>query len=299
MAEAKIHSSAVVGFTDGKSYDDFRPSYVEEAVSGLLAGLNLIGAEGAAVVEVAAGTGKFTESLARRPEAFRITAIEPVEGMREQLDKKKLPNVVSLEGTANEIKAETGSADAVIAAQSYHWFAKRDAMSEFARVLKPDGFLGVIWNVEDYNKPAEWPAVTEWEEELNKLILALPPDNQDRFRQLSWRNGFSPAENTSSDGVQLFRTPYNEAQSAVWSTRLTPEKLLDRISTLSQVVALEGLARQEWIQKYWAVLKTAETAQDGTVEVHGKTFYAWSQKMPGQSSKEEKKEKKKKVANAA
>ncbi|KAL5611541.1 hypothetical protein BROUX41_000872 [Berkeleyomyces rouxiae] len=285
MTEAKIHSSAVVGFTNGKYYDTFRPTYVEEATSGLLDGLNLTGKKGAKILEIAAGTGKFTESLVRRPEGFEIIAVEPVDGMRKQLELKQLANVSTLAGTANEIPVPDGWADVVIAAQSYHWFAKKEAMREFARVLKPGGFLGIIWNVEDYNKPAEWPAVTPWEEELNKLMFSLPSDGQDRFRQLNWRNGFSPAENTSlgsndgNVGTQLFHTPYSEAESAIWSSKLTPQELLDRIGTLSQMVPLKGAEREEWMKKYWVALETADKAEDGTVEVHGKTFYVWSQKL--------------------
>lgn len=117
MSEAKVHASAVSGFGNGKHYDAFRPSYVDEATSGLLAGLDIAGHTGAKILEIAAGTGKFTESLARRPEAYEVVAVEPVTGMREQLELKGLQNVLVKDGLANNVPSADGWADAVIAAQ--------------------------------------------------------------------------------------------------------------------------------------------------------------------------------------
>lgn len=82
-----------------------------------------------------------------------------------------------------------------------------------------------------------------------------------------------------SDGKPLFSSPASEAASAVWETRLTPDELLARISTLSQVVALQGAEREKWVAKFWDVVKTAEVDADGKVGVHGKTVYAWAQKL--------------------
>nr|WP_238858247.1 methyltransferase domain-containing protein [Faunimonas pinastri] len=45
------------------------------------------------------------------------------------------------------------SLDAVICAQSFHWFASAEALAEIRRVLVPDGVLGLIWNVRDENVP--------------------------------------------------------------------------------------------------------------------------------------------------
>ncbi|KKA27257.1 hypothetical protein TD95_003169 [Thielaviopsis punctulata] len=319
MSETKVHASAVTGFLDGKHYDAFRPSYVDEATSGLLTGLNIAGQKNAKILEIAAGTGKFTECLAHRPERYEVVAVEPVTGMREQLEIKNLQGVQVKGGLANSVPVEDGWADAVIAAQvcstsyriykrentdsykAFHWFAKKDALTEFARVLKPNGYLGVIWNVEECkslfsftpplpppsilthatdNKPAEWPASTPWEEALNKLVFELPDDGQARFRQLEWRTGFTSAEeNAGADGKPLFTSPAKEAISAVWETRLTPEQLLARMSTLSQVVSLKGVQREEWVAKFWKIMEMAEKDGEGKVGVHGKTLYAWAQKL--------------------
>ena len=105
------------GFTNASSYERYRPSYPVEAVLKLFEGLKLSGLSGAQVVDLAAGTGKFTELLAARKEGFEITAIEPHEGMRQELERKKLSNVRTIDGTAAKMPLETQSVDALIAAQ--------------------------------------------------------------------------------------------------------------------------------------------------------------------------------------
>lgn len=73
------------------------------------------------VVEVASGTGKFTELLAGRHENFNVLAIEPLEGMRGQLVAKDLRNVTVLDGHAAQMPVDDEWGDACIAAQSFHW----------------------------------------------------------------------------------------------------------------------------------------------------------------------------------
>ena len=36
--------------------------------------------------------------------------------------------------------------DFVVAAQAFHWFDRARARQEFARILKPDGWVVLIWN---------------------------------------------------------------------------------------------------------------------------------------------------------
>lgn len=68
------------GFEDASSYDKYRPSYPEEAVGKLLEHLGLSGVKGARVIDLASGTGKFTEckfqsqTLDTRLRSFMIQA---------------------------------------------------------------------------------------------------------------------------------------------------------------------------------------------------------------------------------
>ena|SRR5882757_299487 len=91
------------GFAPAAAYEAHRPSYPEEAVEQFLKALEIGGVQGAKVADLAAGTGKFTEILARRPERYDVVAIEPHDRMREQLEQKILPGVRVMKGTASDM----------------------------------------------------------------------------------------------------------------------------------------------------------------------------------------------------
>lgn len=108
---------------------------------------------GRTVVDVGAGTGKFTALLVLS--GAEVVAVEPLAAMREGFSAD-LPGVSVIEGLAEAIPLPNSSADAVVAAQAFHWFDRSRALPEFARVLGPDGRLGVIWN--DIDRSVEWAA---------------------------------------------------------------------------------------------------------------------------------------------
>jgi SAM-dependent methyltransferase len=96
-----------------------------------------------AVVDIAAGTGKLTRTLA--PLAGTLVAVEPDAALRAVL-QRELPDVTVLEGTAEELPLETGSADVACAGQAFHWFDLERALDEIARVLRPRGIAIAAWN---------------------------------------------------------------------------------------------------------------------------------------------------------
>lgn len=106
-----------VGFTKAAEYDKYRPSYPKESVDALLNALRLSDARGATIVDLAAGTGKFTELLSGHDGDYKIVAVEPNEHMRSELVKKELASVTVEDGLANSIPLADGQADAVVIAQ--------------------------------------------------------------------------------------------------------------------------------------------------------------------------------------
>ena len=87
-------------------------------MSSLLRHLNLDNALHARILEIGAGTGKFTELLAAREEDYEILAVEPHEGMRKELERKELKGVKTVQGSAGQLEAvDEGWAEGVIVAQ--------------------------------------------------------------------------------------------------------------------------------------------------------------------------------------
>lgn len=116
-APLPLAPQASAGFTNASAYDTHRPSYPSIAVSKFLAHLNVAQHAGAKIIDLGAGTGKFTELLAARSEDYDIVAVEPLQSMRAELEKKNLNAVRLLDGDARRMEVGDAWGDACIAAQ--------------------------------------------------------------------------------------------------------------------------------------------------------------------------------------
>ncbi|KAL8304283.1 hypothetical protein RB597_004480 [Gaeumannomyces tritici] len=287
----EMPKAASEGFKDGKAYDAHRPSYLPEAVQALVEKLKVAGKPGARIIEVGSGTGKFTEVLARRPENFEIVAIEPLDSMRKQLEDKNLDGVKVLDGQATLLPVEGAWGDACIVAQAFHWFATDEALDEMARVLKPMAVLGLVWNIEDYNKPMSWPASTQWEQKLSDFVHALPEDGHLRFRHSKWQEVFTRQLSNNpiralrdgmADHLPRFSLPIGE-QRIPFTVWLEKDAMWKRINTLSQVAVLKDAQKDEARRTFDQALEGPDVERNdkGEIALHGITYLAWTDKIGG------------------
>jgi SAM-dependent methyltransferase len=215
VPDDRIHHAAMRGFEAGvEHYQRGRPNYPDDAVSYLVRELGI--ADGRDVVELGAGTGKFTELIVHT--GARITAIEPVPAMRAALERN-CPTVRVLDGTAEAIPAEDSAFDAVIAAAAFHWFDGARALSEIHRVLRPEGALGLIWNARD--------EASDWSERLTEIFDRLAGEGAPRYRSGRWREALRQTE--------LFGPLHHRLAYHVH--HVTPEAFLDRVLSVSYVAA--------------------------------------------------------------
>ncbi|CCV03083.1 putative Methylase involved in ubiquinone/menaquinone biosynthesis [Mesorhizobium metallidurans STM 2683] len=107
----------------------------------------LSSAEGGRIVEVGAGTGLFTKSLAKVfGPRFTILALEPNEDMRQhaQLQTPIGAPIVYLDGVAEQLPAEDSSARLIAAASAVHRFDRPLFYKEAERMLTRDGLLAFV-----------------------------------------------------------------------------------------------------------------------------------------------------------
>ncbi|MEO9238523.1 MAG: class I SAM-dependent methyltransferase, partial [Jatrophihabitantaceae bacterium] len=128
-------------------YAQVRPTYPVESIDFVLANHQ----QPEQILDLGAGTGKLTQLLVGRAE--EVIAVEPDASMREQL-AAHVPAATALAGSAERIPLPDASVDAVLVGQAFHWFARPAADRELARVLRPGGVLGLIWNFSD--RSAAW-----------------------------------------------------------------------------------------------------------------------------------------------
>ena len=134
-------------------YDAARPAYPAEAVSWLLDGVT------GAVLDLGAGTGKLTRSLVQR--GLQVSAVDPSAEMLRVLHEAS-PDVDVRLGSGERIPLPDDSADAVVCGQAWHWVDPIAAVPEVARVLRPGGRLGLVWNFRDDS--------VDWVRELGLLM---------------------------------------------------------------------------------------------------------------------------------
>ncbi|KAI1373201.1 S-adenosyl-L-methionine-dependent methyltransferase [Hypoxylon crocopeplum] len=285
---SSLPAAAEEGFKDAASYDAHRPSYPPEAVEAFLARLNVANQTDTKIVEIASGTGKFTELLAQRPERFIVKAIEPHHSMREKLAQKDLPGVEVIDGKADKMPIEDEWGDACIAAQAFHWFATPESLKEIQRVLRQGAVFGAIWNVDDYNKPGAWGATTKWEQKLNDFIMSLD-DGLPRFRHQKWKEVFDqqlPAnpiqviKDTFNDRLPRFSLPLGE-DSIKWTVWLSEDALALRLNTLSQIAVLKEDERDAWVKLFKEIIhgEDVERNEKGEIAVHGLTYFCWTDRL--------------------
>lgn len=210
-----IHPVAAEGFQAGAAaYVAGRPDYPPEIEAWLIQDLGL--GSGKTALDLAAGTGKFSPSLLAT--GATVIAVEPVQAMLNELTRQ-YPGIDARSGSAEHIPMDDASVDAVVCAQSFHWFATPEALKEIHRVLKPGGALGLVWNVRDDSVP--------WVAALSRIMQPYEGDAP-RFHSQKWRSVF-PAEGFGPLREKRYRNAHTGP----------PEKvIIDRILSVSFMAAL-------------------------------------------------------------
>ncbi|MEA3075759.1 MAG: hypothetical protein QOF60_667 [Actinomycetota bacterium] len=251
-----IHEAAAKGFERGAAeYEKGRPGYPQELVDRLVEVSGL--GPGRVVVDIGAGTGKFTRMLV--PTGATVVAVEPVAAMRAQLSAA-VPGIEILDGTGEAMPLPDASADVVTAAQAAHWFDGPAAFAEIARVLRPGGTLGLVWNTRD----RAWP----WTEPIDALMARVAGDAP-RFRGGDGRWGAAIEASGGFDEVQL-----EEFTNAVTHDL---DSMLARVSSVSYVSALPDDRRNALLGELAAILRDGPlaAAEDDTFVEPYRTELYW------------------------
>lgn len=210
-------------------YERTRPTYPEPAVDWLL------GTEPVRVLELGAGTGKLTRSLVAR--GHTVVATEPSAPMLAELIRTGLP-VRTAVAAAEHLPFAAQSFDAVVAAQSFHWFDPVQALPEIARVLRAHGTLAVVWNLRDGSVP--------WVRRLTALLRSSETDATGRTAEAA-----EPATMTAVEASPLFGE-VESTRHRFWQ-QLDLQGLLGLVQSRSNVALLGGDERRELIRRVEAL----------------------------------------------
>lgn len=131
-----------------QNYVKYRPSYPTAVLDCLRSECGLL--ETAVIADVGSGTGILARLFLQN--GNRVLGIEPNKEMREAGEQflAAFPKFRSLNATAEATGLPDSSVDFITAGQAAHWFDKEKSLAEFRRILRPNGFIVLVWNTMDF-----------------------------------------------------------------------------------------------------------------------------------------------------
>ncbi len=153
-----------------ENYVRYRPGYPPEVLELLKSECGLT--PDSVVADIASGTGILTRMLLQN--GNRVFGVEPNPDMRKAGEEllAEYPRFTSIAGAAEATSLPDHCADFVTAAQAAHWFDHEKARREFQRILKPGGWVVLLWNE---RRTDSTPFLRDYEQ----LLLTYGTDYQD------------------------------------------------------------------------------------------------------------------------
>lgn len=254
-AGMSMHKSTVGFERSAGAYERGRPEYPPGAARALLTHCHV--ANDTRVLELGAGTGKFTGYIAER--TTHLLASDPSAAMRASFHAK-FPGVLCVGARADAIPVLSGTVQAVICGQAFHWFSDAASVAEIKRVLAPGGFIGMAWNVRDES--------VAWVAALTDIIDEHTGDTP-RYRTGEWKASLAQ----SPEWGEL---KFESHRQVVTCDRAT---LLDRVGSISFIAALDEVRHQKVLAKVNHLLDThVETRGRTRWDVPYRTDLYWCQK---------------------
>jgi formamidopyrimidine-DNA glycosylase len=141
------------------NYVRYRPDYPDAILSCLGREAGLMPAW--VIADVGSGTGILSAKFLKHGNV--VYAVEPNDEMRAAAEKWLRGNVgfISIKATAEGTTLSAGSVDLIVAGQAFHWFDQDRARMEFLRILKPRGWVALLWNT---HKMDSTPFMREYEQ---------------------------------------------------------------------------------------------------------------------------------------
>jgi ubiquinone/menaquinone biosynthesis C-methylase UbiE len=193
-------SNTITRFSNRVSnYVKYRPRYPSEVLELFERKMGLT--RGSVLADIGSGTGLSAKIFVENGNT--VYGVEPNEAMREAAEEylRSYPNFISHDGTAEDTRLPDSAVNFVTAAQAFHWFDPERTRSEFRRILKPGGYVVLIWNERQLD-------TTEFLREYEKLLMKYADDykqvrheNIDQTRLGAFFEGNYESETFSNEQV--------------------------------------------------------------------------------------------------
>lgn len=235
-----------------ENYAKFRPRYPDALIDIFKSDCELT--ETSIITDVGSGTGILSELFLRNGNT--VVGVEPNAAMRAVAERllKEFAKFASVDGTAEETTLETSSVDLITAAQAFHWFNRARAKREFARILKPGGWVALIWNERRLDS-------TPFLQEYENLLLRYGTDYQEvRQENVAGEiSSFFAPETFKLQNLENFQHfDFESLKGRVSSASYTPEPghpnfepMLSKLEQIFKTHNADGLVTFEYKTKVY------------------------------------------------
>jgi SAM-dependent methyltransferase len=185
--------------------------------------------------------------------------------------ERAVPDVAVVPGTAEAIPLPDAFADAIVVAQAFHWFRPREALGEIARVVRPGGGLGLVWNTRLDSEPIS-RRLTEVMRRYRGSVPGTP--GSERASTSSERDRWEAAfDRPGLPFAPLARRPFPHRQ------RLSPDGVVDRVLSVSVIAVLPAREQARVAREVRSILAEEPTVRGRpTVGLPYRTDVYWTRR---------------------
>ncbi len=128
-------------------YMRYRPHYSEDVVQALQRACGL--RPDHTIADIGCGTGLLAKIFLENGNC--VVGVEPNREMRIAGENylASYSNFSMVEGSAEATGLLEANADFIITGQAFHWFRPDDTRAEFGRIMKPQGWVVLVWHARD------------------------------------------------------------------------------------------------------------------------------------------------------
>ena len=140
------------------------------------------------VADVGSGTGLLAKVFLEN--GNRVFGVEPNAAMRAAGDEflRGFDQFTSQEGRAEATGLPVHSVNLITAGQAFHWFDRQRTRTEFERILKPGGWVVLVWN----ERLTSTPFLADYEQLLHRYSPDYPKVDHRNVEEAALGEFFHP-----------------------------------------------------------------------------------------------------------
>jgi len=224
---------------NANSYDKYRPKYPSEVVEELI-DLSQIKTKDK-ILEIGCGTGQITIDFIKR--GYEIIAVEKGEYLsRIASNKIEKYGIGKIINSTFEEWIPSEKFKLMISAQAFHWINKKRGINKILKLLKENGSIGLIWNVDKSQE-------TEFWKQSGKVYDKYLPKKKGQ-------GGMEETIDEHWDYINKRKELINfEKRDYQWEKLYSKEEYLGLLSTFSPHMSMESYKREKFFKEIESIIE--------------------------------------------